>query len=163
MPSNETTDVDRARPSHVARVDGEKELQRFLTMTDAEVNDLDPEDASVAIIAEVLAADTLDDLIGSRDTVSSKNYVGVPFTLTAVKFQRSTLDGEGPGFYAVLSGADADGQKVVITSGARQIMAQAWKMRDKGWLPADVQVGQSARPSAAGFFPQWLERAPAGF
>lgn len=164
MPSDTSTDLDRAHASTVATQHAEQELLRFMQMTDDEVKNLDPESTARAMLLELLEAETLDELIGSRDTVGGENYIGQPFTLLRVKFQPSQYEGDGPGFYVVLNVVTADGEKLAITSSARQIMLSAWKMRDRGWLPVEgLQIQQTKRPTAAGYFPQWLERAPAGF
>jgi hypothetical protein len=46
---------------------------------------------------------------------------------------------------------------VTITCGAKNVIAQSWKLNDMGALPLRVLIRQSKRPTAAGNFVMWLE------
>lgn len=138
-------------------------FQRFLSAADAEVTELDADAVSMQIIGRILQATSVDDVLGGAGAIHARDYLNTPFALTGVRFNRSDIAGDGPGFYALLEGADADGVPVVITCGARNVIAQAWKLRDMDALPLRVQIAESERPTAAGYKVMWLEKAAASF
>src|SRR5437773_939438 len=75
----------------------------------------------------------------------ARDFLDTPFVLTSVRFNKSSFDGAGPQFYALLEGADSNGEKVTVTCGAKNVIAQAWKLMDMGALPVSVELRQSAK------------------
>jgi hypothetical protein len=138
-------------------------FQRFLAAPDDVADELDPAQVSLDIIGRILNATTVDDVLGGGGATPARDFLGVPFTLTGVRFNRSDFGEAGPAFYALLEGADTDGVKVVITCGARNVIAQAWKLRDMGALPVALQLAESDRTTKRGYKVMWLEKATAGF
>jgi hypothetical protein len=138
-------------------------FQRFLAAADAPGFETDPDQVSLDIIARILNASSVDDVLGGAGAVHARDYLDTPFVLTGVRFNRSAFDGAGPQFYAVLEGADADGVPVAITCGAKNVIAQAWKLADMEALPIDLVIKQSSKATASGFHVMWLERAGASF
>lgn len=138
-------------------------FQRFLAA--AEDGDLEQNADQVAIdiIARILKADSVEDVLGGGQATHARDFLDTPFTLTGVRFNKSTFDGQGPTFYALLSGANGDGEPVTITCGAKNVIAQAWKLNDMGALPLAVELKQSQKPTAAGFHVMWLEAASPDF
>lgn len=138
-------------------------FQRFLAASDEAAAELDADEVTVAIIGRILQASTVDDVLGGQEATHARDMIGQPFTLTGVRFNRSDYDGAGPSFYALLSGADADGVPVTVTCGARNVLAQAWKLADMRALPVAVVLRESDRPTKAGYRVMWLDKAPADF
>lgn len=138
-------------------------FQRFLSAADEGALDIDPDQVSIDIIARILEATSVDDVLGGGSLTHAREFLNVPFTLTNVRFNKSQYDGEGPAFYAVLEGADPQGEKVLVSCGARNVIAQAWKLRDMDALPVQVQLAEAERPTAAGYKVMWLEKAPRPF
>lgn len=138
-------------------------FQRFLAAADDGALDQNPDQVSIDIIARILGATNVADVLEGSGAIHARDYLDTPFTLTSVRFNRSTFEGAGPQFYALLEGADGNGEKVVITCGAKNVIAQAWKLGDLGALPVGVEIKQSPRPTAAGYHVMWLEAAPASF
>jgi hypothetical protein len=136
---------------------------RFLAAADEEVREVDADEVSMQIIARILKATSVDDILEGSGAVHARDFVGVPFTLTDVRFNKSDFQDAGPAFYALLEGADGNGERVTITCGARNVIAQAWKLRDMGALPVQVQLGESERPTAKGYKVLWLEKAGSSF
>lgn len=141
----------------------EATFQRFLAAADTEVSEADPDQVSMDIIGRILKADTVDAVLGGSGAIHARDYIAKPFALTNVRFNRSDFGDDGPNFYALLEGADTDGVPIVITCGARNVIAQAWKLRDMDALPVKVQIAESDRPTAAGYKVMWLEKAEANF
>lgn len=151
-----------ARPQTVDVLDSEV-FQRFLAAADDATQEVDEEAITVEIIGRILNATSVDDVLGGRDATHARDFLGVPFALTGVRFNRSDFEGTGPAFYALLEGADADGQKVTVTCGARNVIAQAWKLADMGALPVRVQLREADRPTRNGYRVMWLEASTEPF
>lgn len=138
-------------------------FRRFLAAADDDQLGMSAEQVSIDIIARILDARTVDDVLGGAGVTSASDYLDTPFHLTGVHFNRSGFDSAGPAFYAILEGADLDGVPVTVSCGAKNVIAQAWKLQDMGALPVAVQLRQSSKPTSAGFYVMWLEAAPKGF
>lgn len=138
-------------------------FERFLAAAEEQTAETNPDEVALDIIRRVLDANTVDDVLGGAGAIHARDYLGRPFALRAVKFNRSNYDGAGPQFYAVLEGADENGEKVVITCGARNVLAQAWKLDDMGALPVQVQLEEAPNPTEAGYRPMWLAKAERAF
>ena len=138
-------------------------FQRFLAAADDEAGELDPDQVTIDIIGRILKATSVEDVLGGAGATHARDFLGVPFTLTDVRFNRSDFGDTGPAFYALLQGADDNGEAVTITCGARNVIAQAWKLRDMEALPVKVELAESERPTRRGYKVMWLQRAGASF
>lgn len=156
------TGVDVLHPSTVEIIDSEV-FQRFLAAGDDPNSEMDPDEIAVQIIARILNATTVDDVLGGTQATHARDFLDQPFTMTGVRFNRSDFDGTGPKFYALLEGADSNGEAVTVTCGARNVIAQAWKLADMGALPIGLVLRESDRPTRAGFKVMWLDKAPPSF
>lgn len=138
-------------------------FRRFLAAADEGQLDANPDQVAIDIIAKILNAETTADVLGGGGATHARDYLDTPFTLTGLHFNESTFEGQGPNFYAILEGADENGERVAVTCGARNVIAQAWKLADMGSLPIAVVIKQSAKATSAGFHVMWLEAAPKSF
>lgn len=138
-------------------------FRRFLAAADEGQFEQNPEQVAIDIIARILNATDAAGVLEGGGATHARDYLDEPFTLTGVRFNKSSFDGAGPQFYAVLEGASADGERLTITCGARNVIAQAWKLSDLGALPIPVVLRQNPRPTAAGYHVLWMESAPKGF
>jgi len=138
-------------------------FQRFLAAGDDAGAELNADEVTVDIIGRILNATSVDDVLGGQEATHARDFLGQPFVLTGVRFNRSDFDGTGPSFYALLEGADENGERVTITCGARNVIAQAWKLSDMGALPVKLVLQESDRPTRAGYKVMWLDKAPASF
>ena len=138
-------------------------FQRFLSAADEGRFETNPDQVAIDIIARILSANDAAEVLGGGSAIHARDYLDVPFVLTGVRLNKSSFDGAGPDFYALLEGANSDGEKVVITCGAKNVMAQAWRLDDLGALPCPVVIKQSPSPTSNGFHVLWLESAPKGF
>lgn len=138
-------------------------FQRFLAAADEGQFEQNPDQIAIDIIARILNADSVDAVLGTSAATHARDYLDVPFALTNVRFNKSDIDGTGPDFYALLEGFDDNGEPQVITCGARNVIAQAWKLQDMDALPVRVVLKESAKATSAGFKVMWLEAAPDPF
>ncbi len=138
-------------------------FQRFLAAAEEGSFETNADQVSMDIIARILDATDVAGVLEGGGAIHARDYLDQPFTLTNVRFNKSSFDGAGPQFYALLEGATADGEKIAVTCGAKNVIAQAWKLADLKALPIAVELKQSPRPTAAGFHVLWLEAAPKSF
>lgn len=132
-------------------------MARFNALFDDDADELTAEQVQMQIAAQIVAADTVEAIFATRDTIGSKDYVDQPFTLLGVDVRDSTIGGDGPPKYMVLRCANGDGEPFVLTSGSVNIMAAAWNAADRGFLPVRVVIRRAKNPSAAGYYALWLE------
>ena len=158
----ETTSPALVMPNTIDVLDSEV-FKRFLAAPDDTADELDPAHVSIDIIGRILNATTVDDVLGGAGAVHARDFLGIPFVLTGVRFNRSDFGDDGPAFYALLEAANDDGERVVVTCGARNVIAQAWKLRDMGALPVKLVLQESDRPTKRGYKVMWLEKAPTQF
>lgn len=137
-------------------------FQRFLAAAEEGSFETNADQVSIDIIARILNATDVAGVLEGGGAIHARDYLDTPFTLTAVRFNKSSFDGPGAQFYALLEGSSTDGEKLAITCGAKNVIAQAWKLDDLGALPIAVELKQSPRPTSAGFHVMWLEAAPKG-
>ena len=138
-------------------------FQRFLAAADDGEFETNADQVSIDIIARILNAGTAAEVLGGAGAIHARDYLDQPFTLTGVRFNKSSFDGAGPTFYAILEGADHNGEKVAVTCGAKNVIAQAWKLHDLAALPVAVMLKQSPRPTSSGYHVLWLEAVPGSF
>jgi len=123
----------------------------------------DANTAAADIVARILAAEDASEVSDAAGgaTVAAADVIGTPFVLKGVRFQPSTVEGpEGsPTVYALVEAVDANGEPALITTGARTALAQLLKLDQLEAFPTKQawRFVQADRPTAAGFYPVWLE------
>lgn len=163
MSETTTTKASKAKNGTALVVPSDETFQRFLRAAEEGQLEQNPDQVAIDVIAKILSADTIEGVFGGGGTIHARDYLDTPFKLLGLHFNESTFDGEGPNFYALLDAVNADGEKVAITCGAKNVIAQAWKLADMNALPMDIIIKQSAKATASGFHIMWLEQAPAAF
>lgn len=134
-------------------------VERYINDAKAAVIE-DPEDVSDAIVARILASPDAGTLFAESETIAARDILGVPLNVKSVRWMQSDFE-EGNGIYVVLDATvREDGKNAVVTCGARSVMAQLFVAQKEGWLPADLEFRQSARPTKRGYFPLSLVAAP---
>lgn len=134
------------------------EVRAFITDVASKVA-TSTEEAVLDIVGSILAAESVEDVLSGGDVVHSEDVLSVPLTLYSVKWARSTF-AEGLPFYALLEVSSIGGtERRLVSCSATNVVAQVWKMSNAGWLPVDVRLEQSKRPTASGFYPLRLTAA----
>ena len=120
-------------------------------------SDRDPLEVQLSMVSAILNATDIADVFSTQhDAQHMRDWIGIPFLCTGVKFNKSD-QADGPGFYAVVDAVDKEGEKVVITSGAVQIMAQLFALNRLDGFPVMVCAREADKATASGYRPQWLE------
>ena len=118
-----------------------------------------PEDTAKRIAQRDLNASSLDDLLGGESTtISGRDYINKPFTLTSVEWQSSEIEGQGLPFYAVCHIVTLDGESKVLTTGASTVVRKLAKIDSENWLPAKVKITKGPK-TEAGYEPLDLVKA----
>lgn len=117
----------------------------------------DVDEATLAIITEIMAADDPDDLDSPWLGQGMRKLQGRVLRVDSIKRLPSDYK-EGPGWYL---GCDCSltevGEKLFVTTGSVAIMVQLIVAHLKGWLPMEVVPRQAERASANGYYPMHLE------
>lgn len=113
-----------------------QELEKALLEGKAPVEvDRDPEDVSREIIAQLLAAES-DEELERLEAEGWGNFVGVPFEIIDFVWRPSSFDEGQPVFLVVRAMRMDDGSPHVLTTGSGQVMAQLANLAKRGRLPA---------------------------
>lgn len=116
------------------------------------------DEAVLAIVGSILDADTLDGILGEGSVMHSEDVVGRAFTLHGVRWAKSTFAAGLP-FYALLEIGPIGGEgRSLVSCSATNVMAQAWALLSHGFLPCDVRLDVSKRPTASGYYPMRLHQ-----
>lgn len=118
-----------------------------------------PEETAKRIAARDFNASSLDELLGgSSETISGRDYINRPFTLVAVEWQASDIEGQGLPFYAVCHIVTLDGEQKVLTTGATTVVRKLAKIASENWLPAKLKITKGPK-TEAGYEPLDLVKA----
>jgi hypothetical protein len=142
--------------SEATRTDS-AEVERFIAGATSQVLD-DPEAVSKAIVHDILTAPSIDDVFRTRELTHARDVLGERLTILGVRWMRGDFDTAGPGFYAVVEATNGDGEKLQVSCGAGNVMAQLWWLAEHDELPISVAIVESGRTTAAGYRPMILER-----
>lgn len=133
-------------------------LGRWLT-TEAENTDTDPEAVYNAIISEIMAAGSEDELFNLPEPTKLEDHTDKPLEFIGFKMLDSDYD-QGAPVYFVIGAIDLQtGHKVVITCGEQAIMAQLFRAKQLDLFPLRLIPKQASRPNRYGRHPMRLHRA----
>lgn len=135
-------------------------LERVLVTNErVEAPEENAEAMAAEIVAQILAAETDEQLmaIEAGSAVGWRELLEVPVELLGFRWRPSDYD-EGSSLYFVVFGNRLDnGDPVVLTTGARNVLAQLVNRAKRGTLTgAIVKLVQSEKPTKAGYRPLWL-------
>lgn len=114
------------------------------------------------IVAQLLAAETIDDLNAPWEGTSGRKLAGKRLQVRGVTARRSSFEG-GTGIFLVADAVDASsGEKAVFTTSAMAVIIQLAQAHKRGMFPLLVEVVVADRPTARGFYPYHLRVLAAG-
>lgn len=154
--SNKTTDlVPAAKGMDVASLNELDEILRTGEMN-AEVID-DPDSISRSIIDQLLGADSDEALQDFGNAQGWRELLEVPIELHGFRWRVSDY-AEGAPIYFIVSGTRLDtGDRVTLTTGSLNVLAQLSNMARRGTLVGGVwQLHEAEKQTRAGFKPLWL-------
>ena len=121
-----------------------------------------PDEIRNRIESQLLAATSIEELLGERELLQGKQFVNKPFQVRSVQWRLSDFDGEGLPFYAVCEIVTPDGTMHALSCGARSVVQKLAIMVSNDWLPAWVRITEG-KATDAGYKPLDLGSAPDGF
>lgn len=120
---------------------------------------IDPEQASRDIVMQILNAESIDAVLDMAGTTPCEEILDRPIEIRAARAMRSAFE-QGATMYLLLDVVDLDTSEALkVTCGARNVMAQLYRITQIGKLPVRGRICQSDRPTAQGYYPLWLKRA----
>ena len=157
--TNERTDAMAANESpsvELVKADDAQTLAEVLSGM-AEVEQVTPEEQQeirFRMIAELLSAETEDDLWKELPTWSSKDAIGVEFEITDAHAWRSKFgatDGEAPGGFLACNATRMDtGEVGILNTGAMRLAARIGWYKIHGRLPVRIRIVERSK-SANGY------------
>lgn len=119
---------------------------------------VDPAALNVRITKQMLEATTPEEALNAGKTYSFEDGLfGVPVEVRDVWLRPSSLKGDSPVF-ALIDGYRLDeGEELIITCSAMQVMRTLCVYKVKGWLPTTFKVNKQENATAAGFTPYTIE------
>ena len=122
---------------------------------------VDPEQASRDIVMQILAAEDVDAVFDIAGTTPCEEVLDRPLQIDQARAMRSAYDA-GATMYLLLDVVDLEtGESLKVTCGARNVMAQLYRITQVGKLPVRARISRTDRPTAAGYYPLWLKRVDA--
>lgn len=149
------SDIAVRKSTDVAQLD---ELERIL-LGDAELPDVvdDPAEISREIMAQLLAAESDEELEAVGEAIGWRELPGVPMELHGFRWRPSSFEEGAPVFFVVNATRLDTGQRVVLTTGSGNILAQLCNMARRGTLVGAIRALEIAdTPTKQGFRPNWL-------
>ena len=121
----------------------------------------DPKEVQRQIAERILSADDADSVLVQTETTPGKDMVGVPITIKGVRWMQSRVKDRNDSLqvYALIDAVRLDdGEAVLISCGAMQVVAQLVRFKQLDALPIDCMIGTTDEPTASGYYPLWLEK-----
>lgn len=135
-------------------------LGRWL-VSEAENTETDPEAVYTAIINEIMAAGSQDELFNLPEPSKLEDHADRPLEFLGFKMLDSDYD-QGAPVYFVIGAIDLQtAKKVIITCGEQAIMAQLFRAQQLELFPVRLIPRQSTRPNRFGRHPMRLHLASA--
>lgn len=132
------------------------ELERVL-LNDEEVEFVDdPQAMQREITAQLLGAESDEELEAFGQAVGWQELLNVPVTIYGFRWRPSDFE-EGASIYFIADVARQDtGERLAVTTGSRNVLAQLTNLAKRERLPVTRYLAKSEKPTRGGFHPLWL-------
>lgn len=123
----------------------------------------DPNEISRQIVAQLLASESDEELQNFGNATGWRELPDVPMELHGFRWQASSFEGEGAPVYFIVSATNLEsGERVTLTTGSMNVLAQLSNMARRGTLVGSVWMLHVAdTPTKQGYRPLWLIQPPA--
>lgn len=117
----------------------------------------DPQEISREIIAQLLSAETDEELEQVGAATGWRELAGVPVQIEGFRWRPSAFEEGAPVFFVVTGTRLDTGERVVLTTGSGNVLAQLCNMAKRGTLQGAVRTVEIAdKQTKSGFKPYWL-------
>lgn len=130
----------------------------------ARANMMDDEEDTEAVYArmaaQLLQANTADEVFDSQDSTKAETVLGIPIWCTDVKVRESDEEfTEGLGYFAIIKGVRSDKRtECVISCGGWSVVMELIRIHMLHDLPQMMVVRQKPRKTKRGFYPLYIGR-----
>lgn len=131
-----TKDIEKVHDANVVPYD---EVVEALLSPGATLADT-PEDSARGIVEDILGATSAAEVLAEAEVVHARDMLDQPFVLFGARFNNSTAGGEGIQIYAMLDAVNDDGEKMMISCGARNVVTQVYRLMQLNELPQRVKI-----------------------
>ena len=121
----------------------------------------DPEAVAMRIVADIMNAASVDDVLADNNLLSTEDMEDRSFTITDISYNHSGYEDDKIGVYAVVTCADENGERIMFTTGSANILAQTVRLQALKALDTPVTV--SSTTSAGGYKVYRLVKADNAF
>lgn len=121
----------------------------------------DPEAVAMRIVADIMNAESVDDVLADNNLLSTEDMEDRSFTITDISFNNSGYEDDKIGVYAVVTAVDPNGERLMFTTGSANILAQTVRLQALNALDTPVTV--SSATSAGGYKVYRLVKADNAF
>ncbi len=119
----------------------------------------DPELIRERIIRNIMTATTVEQIANAGTVTKAEDLLNMPMSVLDLRVSDSTI-AEGPEiFLHVDAQVLATGEPVTFATSASDVMVKLLMFHKRQFLPVDVVLYRSDRPTKAGFFPVFLRLA----
>jgi hypothetical protein len=115
------------------------------------------------ILRSIISAKTPHDLLNAGESTPARELLKVPIRITGIRASESDYDAGVDWFLHIDAELLANGDKVTVSCGARDVCIKLVKADLEGWLPLDAMFEQATKPTKAGFYPMFLRELPPDF
>jgi hypothetical protein len=121
----------------------------------------DPAEIQKEIMAQLLAATTDEELEQVGNAQGWRELVGVPILIEGFRWRPSSYDEGSPVFFVVTGTRLDTGERVALTTGSGNVLAQLTNMAKRGTLTGSIRMVEVAdKQTKSGFLPYWLRTPP---
>lgn len=120
----------------------------------------DAEATSRAIVERIVGSDSFDDVFSPQELPAWRDVLlEKPVKVRDLRLNKSTIEGgRGSAVYAVVDVERLeDGERLQVSTGGRNVLAQLLKMIENGWQEQPVKM--IAKRTAEGYDALWLVKA----
>lgn len=117
---------------------------------DSDRVDVAPTDSHKAIIEDIFASETVDDVLAQNEAEALENYVGRVITIRAFSINDSDFEDGAPIYVALKITDEETGERRVTTSGEQNVMAQLMRLEQLNAFPLRCRPYTSKRPNRHG-------------
>lgn len=131
------------------------EFEKYLATADEPLTE-DPGAAQRRIVEQILQAKSMTDAMAETTATSARDLLNEPLTIHGFKMAKGDFE-DGLGYFAVIDATvHKTGERVVVTCGATNVLAQLYVGHRTGGFPVDGRFAEPEKATARGYKPLWL-------
>ena len=120
----------------------------------------DTEEVYARMAAQILRANTADEVIDAQDSTKAENILNIPIWCTSITAQDSDEEfAEGVGLFIIVKGIRSDRrEEVAVACGGWSVVMEGIRIHMLNELPYMLTIRQKKRKTKRGFYPLYIGR-----